>query len=188
MTDTIKDNKIENDLGIYPVETLVKFYVEKCNSLNLEISHLKLQKLVYFSHCWWLYLYDRNLIPETFNAGKYGTNLKKLYMELKITEYVNNEKYVKDILKNKKYNLKEGSLLQAFLNNMWYAYGDKSDLELSAIDHVPNSPWRLAKERNSEYISRADIKNWIGEIVKRNNDKNLVDDIIKNTEKQGVTI
>lgn len=47
------------------------------------LSHLKLQKLVYYAQVWSLALFDKPLFDEDFEAWTYGPALPSLYQRFK---------------------------------------------------------------------------------------------------------
>ena len=58
--------------------------IERAEALDIELTHLKLQKLLYLAHGVMLAKYGRPLVTEPFRAWRYGPVLEPLYHELKI--------------------------------------------------------------------------------------------------------
>jgi len=124
-----------------------------------DLSPLKLQKLTYFAHAWFLAIKGRELTPAGFEAWRYGPVNRELYDTLKV--------HKSDIL-----NLSE--TFQAFpfdqeteeiLGLVRQAYGCFSAMYLSNVSHK-EAPWLHAREgldgkENSEaVISKMDMENY----------------------------
>jgi uncharacterized phage-associated protein len=101
------------------------------------MTPMKLIKLVYIAHGWYLGLNNENLINEPIQAWKYGTVIPSLYEKFrhfrgnKITDIPNSEPII--VLDEDK----------SFLNKVYEIYKKYTGLELSAKTHQPNTPWTL---------------------------------------------
>ena len=119
------------------------------------ISHLKLQKLLYFSHGWQLAISDGEipLIEEQIVAWEYGPVIKSVYHAFKdfgkrpIDEYAS--------LPSKKFkfmNYKpmiEDSDTEELLNRIWNIYGKLDANHLSKLTHLKDTPWYDSYESQS---------------------------------------
>lgn len=70
---------------------LAKYIINKLIDKGLSISHLKLQKLIYFINAWHLAYFDRPLIKDDFQAWVHGPVSKKVWNHFK-REAVLNDK------------------------------------------------------------------------------------------------
>ncbi|HLK12366.1 MAG TPA: type II toxin-antitoxin system antitoxin SocA domain-containing protein [Candidatus Binatia bacterium] len=122
-----------------------------------ELSPMKLQKLVYFAHGWKLGLRGTPLINEEIEAWDYGPVVPDLYHEFKqfgsapITAFATRWK-----LDDGKPRLVQPLVppdavdTQALLRRIWKVYGHKTGGQLSAITHLPDSPWsQIRRECNT---------------------------------------
>lgn len=121
------------------------------------IDPLKLQKLIYFAHGWYLALRDQPLIDEFVEAWEYGPVVPSVYHEFK--EYGN-----RPILKpgTAVERRSDGTLwfvtprvpnddefVVKLLRKIADVYGRYSGLQLSTETHKPDSPW--AKVRSTSF-------------------------------------
>lgn len=144
----------------YSAIEVANWFIEKSldeNSSNL--THLKVQKLVFIAHGWYLAITGEPLIEEDIEAWPLGPVIPDLYHELKrygqnivkepiikidaphyesIEEYYFNEwDFVSYIPKLPK----DYPELQNVLTKIWEIYKDKSGYYLSYITHKPDTPW-----------------------------------------------
>ncbi|MCR9171743.1 MAG: DUF4065 domain-containing protein [bacterium] len=118
---------------MYKPTEIADFYLS--NHGDSGISPMKLIKLVYISHAWYLGLSGNALIDENPEAWKYGPVIPTLYHKYK--NYGNrNIDYI-----NVKSILDKEAPIGAFLEAIWNQYGHFSAVELSSKTHEPGSPW-----------------------------------------------
>jgi len=128
----------------FPVANQILWYANREKS---DISPLKLQKMLYFLHGWYLAITGTELIEEPFMRWQYGPVLPSVYAALRgygaqpINDYI------------KEYDPSTGTWLPYFvntnvvpqfeqvLNRVWREYGHFSALQLSSMTHEENTPW-----------------------------------------------
>ena len=96
---------------------------------------MKLQKLVYFSYGWFLYLYDKPLTTDVVHAAQYGPVFYKLYHE---TKNSGNNLIKKRIINN---NVFYYSLESALLDKVWDTYKKLDCIQLANMTHDYGTPW-----------------------------------------------
>lgn len=115
-----------------------------------EISPLKIQKLVYFSHGLNLSEYNEPLITEPIEAWKFGPVISSLYHEFKpygngkILEYAlvlkredNGElKFIRPTIQDSDSNTRE------IIEAVWEAFKNTNAVDLSSMTHMDGSPWK----------------------------------------------
>lgn len=117
------------------------------------VSHLKLQKLVFYVHAWMLAIHDRPALSEPVEAWQYGPVVSSLYHELK--GYGSDP--ISDYLKEPDHST--GKLVAlvphpndkriwSIIGQVWDKYGRYSAAKLSAMTHQPGSPWASARTAN----------------------------------------
>ncbi len=105
---------------------------------------MKLVKMVYISHGWYMALFDRELINEPAIAWKYGPVIESVYNGFKkfgksqITSYSPVVKVDKELTTEDK----------LFLNRIWEVYSPFDGLQLSTMTHQPNTPWDKTERFN----------------------------------------
>lgn len=104
-----------------------------------EVTLLKLIKLTYIAHGWYLGVEDKVLLGEPIYAWKHGPMIYSLYSYVK--KYGNDQ--IDELL-----TIKEISGIpmpdrdiEPFLADIWKAYGKYNTEQLCSIAHQPNTPW-----------------------------------------------
>ena len=122
------------------------------------ISNMKLQKLLYFAHGFWLASTGQPLIDEQPQAWQYGPVYPSAYHEFKncgagpiqglATEFNFGTLDVTEV------PLPEENVM-TFLGAVYNSYGMQSAVQLSAISHLPGSPWSRARSESGGASSAA---------------------------------
>jgi uncharacterized phage-associated protein len=114
---------------------------------------MKLQKLVYFAHGWWLALTGEPLVDEPIEAWNYGPVIPSVYHQFKHFGSENIDSPALDMtLEGKQIRFKEFSLncpddnTISFLNRIWDVYSPHSAIELSNMTHINGSPWKTTMD------------------------------------------
>ena len=95
---------------------------------------MKLIKLVYIAHGWYLGINGKTLIDENPEAWRYGPVIASLYHKYK--KFGDNR--ITDIPNECNLENKED---ERFLDRIWDVYGGDTALELSAKTHKYDTPW-----------------------------------------------
>ena len=122
-----------------------------------EISHLKLQKLVYISHGWHLGIFGTPLVEdELAEAWRYGPVFPSLYHEFKVFESKPIDKLATDIeffnalekgVEKIRYNILKPGIDRddiqkvELLDKIWKGYGNLTAVQLSDLTHADGTPW-----------------------------------------------
>lgn len=146
---------------MYSPVLIAKYFIKKGNESGIQISPMKLQKLLYFAHGWYLALHNKPLIDESFKAWTYGPVLPSIYHRYKTfrNSAVTEESFKElESLDNDDKN---------FLKFIWKLYKGYSAIELSNLTHVKKSPWdktyKKAKSFGNSFSDEIDdvmIKNY----------------------------
>jgi uncharacterized phage-associated protein len=103
----------------------------------IDMTPMKLIKLVYVTHGWVLGILDRPLISEPIEAWKYGPVIRPLYHRLK--------GFADSPVPSSVFSADEIAKLDESTANVvdavWDAYKDASGIQLSSITHRAGSPW-----------------------------------------------
>ena len=128
---------VENPLAI------ANFFVEKSLATGELLTPMKLVKLVYLAHGWYLGMTSEPLLTEGVEAWKYGPVVPSVYKAFKayggepITALATSPKsapqeFVPTV---------QDPELEAFLERMWEVYQSYTGLELSSLTHQSGTPW-----------------------------------------------
>lgn len=125
------------------------------------ISPMKVIKLTYISHGWYLAITNEELYQDDVQAWKYGPVIRPLYHQVKhygndgITELIQFSVWSKDdkepvskvALIEDEYinkNPDKANQIVKFLDHIWDEYGDYTAVELSDMTHQKNTPWDIS--------------------------------------------
>ena len=67
----------------YDGRAVANFVLDQCDAAGVGVSHLALQKIVYFCHVWSLIELGQPLVRQSFEAWEHGPVLQYLYREFK---------------------------------------------------------------------------------------------------------
>ncbi|WMC06283.1 Panacea domain-containing protein [Elizabethkingia anophelis] len=102
------------------------------------LQPMKLLKLTYIAHGWYLGFYDKPLIENAIEAWKYGPVIPELYHVIKRFGYRNVDLETLELWAgDKKVDNKD----QNFIKTIWNTYKGFSGLDLSSLTHMENTPW-----------------------------------------------
>jgi len=115
------------------------------------VTHLKLQKLVYYSHGWWLALADQPLFLEHIKAWDHGPVVVSLWHRFKHYGSSAISLPEPDFEPEKEIKIpqvEEGdSTMHAFLEKIFEVYGGYDPFKLSTMTHKEGTPWAVTKAR-----------------------------------------
>lgn len=146
----------------YSSIAVANFFIEKAiETKATDFTPMKLQKLVYFAHGWYLALYNKPLLTDRIQAWRFGPVINSLYKETKkwgdtnITALLS----VFDPESMNVYTPKiEEKEVKEFLESIWNAYSKHSAIKLSNATHAEGSPWDLTIKSNGGNIVIIDDK------------------------------
>jgi len=103
---------------------------------DIQLTPMKIIKLVYIAHGWHLGLTGKPLIDEKPQAWKFGPVIPSLYRRFK---HFKASKVLRDDNIPPSPPLDEN--IQAFLDKIWEVYGDNDGVALSSKTHKAGTPW-----------------------------------------------
>jgi uncharacterized phage-associated protein len=134
------------------------------------VPQMKLLKLTYIAHGYYLGFYGRPLFIDQVQAWKYGPVIPSLYQ---VTKRFGNhpvDPFIVGIYAKNNISPED----DRFLRLVWNAYKNKTGVELSSLTHMPGSPWSQSYQ---EGVSDITIDN---ELI-RNYYINLINERATNT-------
>jgi len=124
---------------------VANFFVQKSFDTGVELTPMKVVKLVYIAHGWHLALYNGEpLINEVVQAWKYGPVVDTVYREF--------SKYRSSQITQQGTELGENMRIitpsvcsdkKELLEKIWSVYGQYNGLQLSTLTHQENTPWDI---------------------------------------------
>ena len=137
-----------------------------------DMDKLKIQKLVYVQHGWFLATRDAPAVGELFEAWPYGPVLSSLYREFRAAGKQPIQGYAKDIDPEtgeiKIYVVNRGDrYFYDVFDLVWDRYKKMSGLKLSALTHAQGTPWSEARNAGLSYIPNESIKEHFVELANR---------------------
>jgi len=149
-------------MNAFPVANHVLW---RANKDAADISPMKLQKIMYFLHGWYMTMTGEKLIDESFSRWQYGPVIPSVYHELKRFGGLPIDDYVKQ------YDSASGQYIPYFVNTnelprfneileqVWNQYGSLSAIQLSTMTHEPGSAWSMTDVNDDipDHLIRNDI-------------------------------
>lgn len=121
--------------------SISNYFVNKAISEGNELTPMKLLKLVYLSHGWYLGLNDgKPLISEAVQAWRFGPVITSVYHGFKDFKDSPITRLGFDPL-TMGYPVVSSEEKTPLLNKIWDIYKDWNGLQLSALTHETGSPW-----------------------------------------------
>lgn len=147
---------------MYTATSLANFFIRKGIEDGKPVDQMKVQKLVYFAHGWYLAIADKALLNEPIEAWRFGPVIPSLYHSLK---YSGNQAITETIHVQKDTELDTDVELQAYLTSIWNLYLSFTGIQLSNMTHEEETPWaKIATEFNNQIPADKDIDN---EVIKQ---------------------
>lgn len=144
---------------MYTATAIANFFIEKGKQEGKPVDQMKVQKLVYFAHGWYLAITEKPLINESIEAWRFGPVIPSLYHSLK---YSGNLPITKPIETSQLDSLTmaddSNSEVHAYLNRIWNWYSPFTGIQLSNMTHEEGTPWaKIAKEFDHRIPANKDI-------------------------------
>lgn len=151
---------------MYHAKTIANYFIKKSIDEGKEITPMKVLKLVYIAHGWYLALAEKPLINQQVEAWRYGPVVRDVYDTFKL--YGNGDidaLSLDNSMDQKRYNeLISDSETIEFLDKVWDVYKKYNGMQLSELTHKVGTPWYQIwttsgqNLRNSEIIPNDLIK------------------------------
>ena len=139
---------------MYDARCIANEFIRRAGDQGHLLTHLQIQKLVYFSHARLLVLHRQPLVDKDFEAWEYGPVVPSLYHALKpnrsdgVSEEIPIDQPV--------FSSREKDIF----NWCFKRYGHLSGRQLTVLTHADGSPWSRAVGRNDTVISTDDIADY----------------------------
>lgn len=158
----------------YSAGAVANYILDLADQDREPITHMKLQKLVYLAHGWYLAFAGEPLINEPVKAWKYGPVIAELYREFKFFggKSIEGHRY-EDIGPDGPEPCKlppQASDERDAIRLVWNRYKHLSAIQLSGLTHQQGTPWDLTwnnskNKTDSESIANEVIKDHFVELA-----------------------
>jgi len=134
----------------YSPRVVANALLRRAKERGVKLTHMKLQKLVFFMHAWSLALNDKLLLKEKPAAWPYGPVFDTLYHDLKsfgsnpIDSLLTELNPVTGNVTAMVPSPTDGSFWK-LLDSVWDRYSVFSAMQLSALTHEAGGPWDKAR-------------------------------------------
>lgn len=128
-------------------ESIANYFIQKSFEEGVNLTQMKLLKLVYIAHGWHLGYFDQPLISDAVQAWQYGPVIPKLYR--KISKY--GRRTIDALIEGygvicdgQQENTPPHESTIPLLNKVWETYSGLSGIQLSTMTHQNDTPWHYA--------------------------------------------
>lgn len=125
---------------------------------NVEISPMKLQKLIYFLYKNYLKMTNERLFSELFEAWQYGPVLISVYDEFKSFGSRPIDRFARDSIGDV-YTVSNIEPFRQCFEDTWNTYKNYDAWTLSMMTHKDGTAWKKATTTQKYYLADEDIKN-----------------------------
>lgn len=152
----------------YTVSHVANYFLQKAQKLGQKITHLKLQKLVYFAFGYYLASTNRKLFNEPILAWQFGPVVRSLYKEFQhfgdaeITSLATEFDTENFVFYEALIPPTDTNTLRV-LDTVWEKYSSYSAARLVDLTHTKDSPWEVTHKRGESIIDSHLIKNFFKE-------------------------
>lgn len=133
-------------------------FLDRAKSEDVDITPMKLQKLLYIFYKDYLKETQEKLFDERFETWQYGPVLRSVYNVFK--KYRANHIKEFHYFENNKYStiaLPAGSVVKKIFDNVWKTYGMIDGIRLSEMTHQPGTAWYIANRNDEPYLEDSNI-------------------------------
>jgi uncharacterized phage-associated protein len=142
---------------MYDVRDITNAVLDHADEMNVAITNLSLQKLLYFIHGWFFSIYDAPLIKNKFEAWQYGPVQRVIYDQFKATKdqpirglratFINplngEDEYREPLIDSEHL---------AIIGEILAKYSDHSAGQLVEESHVEDGPWEFVWKHAGDSI------------------------------------
>lgn len=134
------------DTEPFDSRSVANFILDACDTLHRPITHLALQKIIYFCHGWHLAKYSRPLVVDCPEAWAHGPVFRPVFDQFKDCrrQTINKRALIFDFISGEHLLAKMPiqSDLETFLMQIVRYYIQFSAITLREMSHEQGGPWR----------------------------------------------
>lgn len=153
-----------NNKAKYNVFQVANCFIEIFKENKRQLTHMQLQKLVYYAYAFYLYDKNKELFESKFHPWAFGPVDADLYKEIKSS---NNSTFnIIYPLSVESFNCScDSPELKEISDYINKAFGTWTAYELSELTHQPGSAWDIARQRETDILDNYDIKKEVSSII-----------------------
>ena len=129
---------------MYSSITIANYFLRRGLDERIGISPMKILKLVYVAHGWYLGALGEPLIHDPIMAWRYGPVIPELYYHVREYRSRNITEEIRSAFRSVNEE-RVGDAARSLLDAVWDHYKHFTALELSALTHQKGTPWDLAR-------------------------------------------
>ncbi|GBU09958.1 hypothetical protein AwWohl_10960 [Gammaproteobacteria bacterium] len=140
--------------------SVANFFVEKSLETGVELTPMKVIKMVYIAHGWYLANTNEPLINEGVQAWKFGPVIETVYQQFSSFRDSQITRMAQTTVRNADNSFSEltptlsDDRLRTFLSSVWDAYSKYSGWQLSALTHEKGTPWDETWNKHGQHNAR----------------------------------
>lgn len=141
----------------YDARAVANYFLDLSNEKEIQITNLKLQKLIFFVHGHFLADYKKPLVKNDFEAWDFGPVVKILYKNFKKfgpNPIKDKAQKFNPIFRKKevvRYNFPKE--IEEFLEEIFSFYSRISSGQLVKMTHIEGGPWDVTKNHSQEKLN-----------------------------------
>ena len=148
----------------YPAVSVANSIIKLAKEKGInDLTHMKIQKLMYFAQFFYLKYFGKILIDDNFVRWEYGPVIPSLYYQLRSYQSQPINDYIQQLIENNEvvvYMIPDADeICWEYLDEVVDEFGKRTAYELSEITHTKGSSWDHAKK--NEVITLDNMKNSI---------------------------
>ena len=150
----------------FDTAAVANYVLELAERDGIQLSPMKLQKILYFSHGWHLALTDNPLLDEPVEAWQWGPVIPSIYHEFKrfgqspidgrfrrpVRRASGGLRFSEPMLNA---NDDEALTAMSVIDRVWEVYKGYSAIQLSNMTHLPDTPWDKTWKKMGEIKRRS---------------------------------
>ena len=148
---------------MHDAKHIANHYIDRANKDDQPLTHLQVQKLVYYAHAWMLAFFDEPMIHNDIEVWRHGPVVPAVYYCLSH----NRGQPIREPIPihasdDRDFTAKQEAVLNAVFNK----YASRTGPELSALTHRKGTPWERAKSKGEWYISDDSIRRYYSKLAR----------------------
>lgn len=144
---------------ICSAKAVANYFLDLAERDKKTLNPMKIQKLVYLAHGWYLALTEKPLIQESVEAWTYGPVISDLYHEFKrwgngdIQERATEVAFFGEWLQFEEPSVEDECAdpdeVKRLLDRVWKVYDQFTAVQLSNMTHQKETPWHITRKNNA---------------------------------------
>jgi uncharacterized phage-associated protein len=137
----------------YDGRTVANYFIELARREGEVLTHLKLQKLLYFAHGWHMIEVGSPLVEGGFEAWRYGPVSRDVYLAFRGS----GGRGVDDLAPTDTPMLAMKKETRDFIEGFYDDYKGYTAAHLLEASHEPGSPWARVTDNGGDWMSKKKI-------------------------------